>query len=69
MARRLSQVIEGAGPRPDGLPPLCVRAGFEAVADLHATPLDPASLLGHASSALLHARANGNGSRIQRYEA
>src|SRR6184192_2389419 len=35
MARRLSQVIEGAGPRPDGLPPLCVRAGFEAVADLH----------------------------------
>ena len=69
MARRLSQVIEGAGPRPDGLPPLCVRAGFEAVADLHATPLDPASLLGHASSALFRARASGNGSRIQRYEA
>src|SRR5207302_9355937 len=42
MARRLSQVIEGAGPRPDGLPPLCVRAGFDAVADLPATPLHPA---------------------------
>ncbi len=69
MARRLSQAIEGAGPRPAGLPPLCVRAGFEAVADLHATPLDPASLLGHASSALFRARASANGSRIQRYEA
>lgn len=68
MARRLSQVIEG-GSRPAGLPPLEVRAGFEAVVDLHATPLDPASLLGHASVALGRARAAGNGSRIQRYEA
>ena len=68
MARRLSQAIESS-PRPTGLPPLRVRAGFEAVADLHATPLDPASLLGHASAALIRARANGNGSRIQRYQA
>ena len=68
MARRLSQVIE-SGPRPAGLPPLEVRAGFEAVADLHETPLDPASLLGHASAALGRARAAGNGSRIQRYES
>lgn len=68
MARRLSQVIEG-GSRPAGLPPLEVRAGFEAVVDLHQTPLDPASLLGHASVALGRARAAGNGSRIQRYEA
>jgi diguanylate cyclase (GGDEF)-like protein len=68
MARRLSQVIERR-PRPAGLPPLEVRAGFEAVADLHETPLDPASLLGHASAALVRARAAGNGSRIQRYEA
>ena len=68
MARRLSQVIE-RGPRPTGLPPLDVRAGFEAVVDLHETPLDPASLLGHASAALGGARAAGNGSRIQRYEA
>lgn len=68
MARRLSQVIE-SGSRPAGLPPLEVRAGFEAVVDLHATPLDPASLLGHASVALGRARAAGNGSRIRRYEA
>jgi PleD family two-component response regulator len=68
MARRLSKVIEG-GPRPAGLPPLEVRAGFEAVVDLHETPLDPASLLGHASAALVRARAAGNGSRIQRYES
>jgi PleD family two-component response regulator len=68
MARRLSQVIEG-GPRAAGLPPLRVRAGFEAVMDLHETPLDPASLLGHASIALVRTRAAANGSRIQRYEA
>ena len=68
MARRLSQAIE-RGPRPAGLPPLEVRAGFEAVVDLHETPLDPASLLGHASAALVRARAAGNGSRVQRYEA
>jgi len=68
MARRLSQVIE-RGPRPAGLPPLEVRAGFEAVVDLHETPLDPASLLGHASVALGRARSAGNGSRIQRYQA
>jgi len=67
-ARRLSQVIE-RGPRPAGLPPLEVRAGFEAVVDLHETPLDPASLLGHASVALGRARSAGNGSRIQRYQA
>jgi len=69
MARRLSRVIEGAAARPAGLPPLRVRAGFEAVGDLHETPLDPASLLAHASRALLRARATDNGSRIQRYEA
>ena len=69
MARRLSGVIEGAGPRPAGLPPLSVRAGFEAVGDLHETPLDPASLLEHASAALVQARSAGNGSRIRRYEA
>ena len=68
MARRLSQAIE-RGPRPAGLPPLEVRAGFEAVVDLHETPLDPASLLGHASVALGRARSAGNGSRIQRYQA
>jgi PleD family two-component response regulator len=69
MARRLSHVIEAAGPRPAGLPPLRVRAGYEAVGDLHETPLDPASLLAHASAALVRARASGNGSPIQRYEA
>ena len=64
MAHRLSQVIE-RGPRPAGLPPLEVRAGFEAVVDLHETPLDPASLLGHASVALGRARSAGNGSRFR----
>jgi PleD family two-component response regulator len=68
MARRLTQALEGAGPRPAGLPPLLVRAGYEAVADLHATPLAPDRLLEHASAALVQARATGNGEHIRAYQ-
>ena len=68
MARRLLHLIEGTGPRPSGVPPLSGRAGFEAVADLHETPVHAASLLAHASVALRKARAAGNGARIRRYE-
>jgi len=68
MARRLTQALETAGPRPAGLAPLLVRAGYEAVADLHATPLAPDRLLEHAGAALVQARAAGNGERIQAYQ-
>jgi hypothetical protein len=68
MARRLTQALEAAGPRPAGLPPLSVRAGYEAVADLHATPLAPDRLLEHASAALVQARAAGHGERIRAYQ-
>src|SRR5256885_350837 len=68
MARRLTQALETAGPRPAGLPPLLVRAGYEAVADLHATPLAPDRLLEHAGAALVQARAAGNGERIRAYQ-
>jgi len=68
MARRLTQALETAGPRPGGLPPLLVRVGYEAVADLHATPLAPDRLLEHAGAALIQARAAGNGERIHAYQ-
>jgi len=68
MARRLTQALEMAGPRPAGLPPLLVRAGYEAVADLHATPLAPDRLLEHAGAALVQARAAGNAERIRAYQ-
>jgi len=44
-----------------------VRAGYEAVSDLHATPLAPDRLLEHAGAALTQARA-GNGERIRAYQ-
>jgi DNA-binding response OmpR family regulator len=69
MALRLSHMLETAGPRPAGLPPLRVRAGYEAVADQHATPIEPASLLEHATTALREARATGDRERIRAYRA
>ncbi len=56
LARRLALTIESARPRPEGLPPLRVRAGYEAVADLHEAPVPPATLLEHAGAALSQAR-------------
>ena len=68
MARRLSRVVEGAGPRPAGVPPLRVRAGYEAIADVHETPINPATLLEHASAALHQAASTGDGERIRAYQ-
>src|SRR5207247_1523092 len=68
MAQRLTQALETAGPRPAGLPPLLVRAGYEAVADLHATPLAPDRLLEHAGAALIQARTAGTGDRTRAYQ-
>ena len=69
LAHRLSQMIETARPRPAGLPPLVVRAGYEAVADAHATPIQPQSLLEHATVALEQARTHGNGHGATPYRA
>ncbi len=69
MARRLSRLIETAGPRPAGVPPLRVHAGYEAAADVHETTIEPVSLIEHAGAALTQARAAGPGGRIQAYRA
>jgi len=69
MAQRLSRVIETAGPEPAGVPSLRVHAGYDAVADVHETPTEPAGLLEHAVTALDQARAAGRGERIRAYRA
>ena len=68
LAQRLTREIETAR-RPPGLPPLRVRAGYEAVADVHATPLQPAALLEHAGAALHQARSAEPAERIRPYRA
>jgi len=69
MARRLSWVIETAGPLPPGVPPLRVHAGYDAAADVHETPIEPGSFLAHAGTALDQARTAGGGERIRAYRA
>jgi PleD family two-component response regulator len=66
MAARLARVIE-AGPLPAGVPPLRVRAGYDAAADVHETALEPTGFLEHAGTALDQARAAGE--RIRAYRA
>jgi hypothetical protein len=66
MAQRLAEVIESAGPRPAGVPPLRVHAGYDAVPDVHRAPREAASLLEHAGTALHQARAE-SGERIRAY--
>ena len=70
LARRLSQAIETSPqPQPGGAPPLPleVHAGYEAIHDVHATPLEPETLLARATSALRQARAEPGGARIRAY--
>jgi PleD family two-component response regulator len=69
LAHRLAATIERERPKPEGLPPMRVRAGYEAVSDLAATPIQPQSLLEHAGVALQHARTAGDGERVLRYQA
>ena len=68
-ARRLAERLINALAEPgvgEGLP--TIRVGYEAVADLHSTPVDPSELLMRAAAALRTARARGNGDHIRRYE-
>jgi PleD family two-component response regulator len=62
LARRLSDAIEA-------FPVFHVRAGYHAVADVHATPVEAEDLLDHASKALAVARSAQGEARIHRFEA
>jgi len=66
LAERLMQALGESGPASPTVP--SIRAGYEAVTDLHSTPVDPSELLMRATSALKVARTRGNGQRIYRYE-
>lgn len=67
LANRLSQSLahEGNG---SGHSPIRLRAGYDAVPDVHATPLDPVDLLVHATSALRSSRSERSTDWIQRFE-
>jgi hypothetical protein len=56
---------EGNG---SGSAPIRLRAGYDAVPDVHATPLDPVDLLVHATSALRTSRSEHATDWIQRFE-
>jgi PleD family two-component response regulator len=62
LARRLSDAIEA-------VPAFDVRAGYHAVTDVHATPVEAEDLLDHASKALAVARSAQGEARIQRFQA
>jgi diguanylate cyclase (GGDEF)-like protein len=63
LAQRLAEALEQSGPE------FRVRAGYDAVDNLHDTPMEPVDLLVHATSALRKSRAEGNGNRFVRYES
>ena len=70
LAQRLVHAL-GTAPPEGGvsLGALEVRAGYEAVADIHAAPPEPEDLLAHASAALQRARAGDGGERIRRFQS
>ena len=45
-----------------------LRAGYEGVADLHQTPVEPVDLLVRATAALRQVRSNEQAGRFQRYD-
>ncbi|OLC06459.1 MAG: hypothetical protein AUH42_05590 [Gemmatimonadetes bacterium 13_1_40CM_70_11] len=68
LAGRLARVAAAALP-PAGvkLPRFAICAGYEAVSDAHARPLEPGDFLAHASAALGQARA-AQGERVRSYQ-
>jgi len=70
LAARLVHAIETAPSQPGAqVPALAMRAGYEAVADIHATRVEPEDLLARAAAALQVARTKERGVRIRRFEA
>ena len=70
LAERLGRLVE-ATPPPSGafMPALVVRAGYEAVDDVGATPLRAQDLLGRAHTALQRARVETGLPHVRRYSA
>jgi diguanylate cyclase (GGDEF)-like protein len=69
LAERLAAAVDArqptSGARVSGVR---LRAGYEAVADLHETPVEPVDLLVRATAALRQVRGHEGTDRFQRYE-
>ncbi len=69
LARRLVDAIEKASSDPGAPgPALAVRAGYSAVTDVNATPVEPDALLAGANAALALARQSGGATLIRRFD-
>jgi diguanylate cyclase (GGDEF)-like protein len=67
LAERLSQSLSHQG-NGSGHTPIRLRAGYDAVPNVHSAPLDPVDLLVHATSALRTSRTERSPDWIQRFE-
>jgi diguanylate cyclase (GGDEF)-like protein len=69
LAERLAEAVANResipGARVSGVR---LRAGYEGVADLHQTPVEPVDLLVRATAALRQVRSNEQAGRFQRYD-
>ena len=69
LAERLASAVEAREPAPGTrVSGVKVRAGYEAVADLHETPVEPVDLLVRATAALRQVRDHAGAGRFQRYD-
>ena len=69
LAERLAESVANRPSTPGArLSTVKVRAGFEGVADLHATPVEPVDLLVRATAALRQVRSNESAGPFQRYD-
>jgi two-component system cell cycle response regulator len=67
LAERLAVALASVADE-SSLADLQLRAGYDAVADMRETPIEPKDLLLHATLALRRARSNGNGSWVVPYQ-
>src|SRR5690349_153296 len=67
LAARLADAVEANRAGAQGMGALTLRAGYEAVADLHDTPVEPVDLLVRATAALRQVRTSGGNDRMLRY--
>ncbi|HWZ28048.1 MAG TPA: response regulator [Gemmatimonadales bacterium] len=69
LAERLAEAVANRQSIPGArVSSVRLRAGYEGVADLHQTPVEPVDLLVRATAALRQVRSNEEAGRFQRYD-
>lgn len=69
LAERLAEAVANREKTPGArVSGVRLRAGYEGVADLHQTPVEPVDLLVRATAALRQVRSNADAGRFQRYD-